>query len=223
MILLHKAKSSADKDLRDRVEQQLDWNPEINSAKIGVAAEDGVVTLTGFVETYSEKLAAEKDVKRVYGVKGLANEIEVKLPSKRTDTDIVQDALHALKSRVNVPDDKIKLTAKDGWLYLDGKVDWKYQKDAAESAVRRLSGVRGVTNRVDVRPRASSFEVRTKIEDALTRNAEIDARRILVETHDGTVELWGNVRTWLEKEEAEGATWNAPGVISVKNHIMVVP
>ena len=224
MILFHKAKSNtADTDLRDRVERQLNWEPEVPSTKIGVATEDGVVTLTGFVNTYAEKVAAERVTKRTYGVKALANDIEVKPAFKKTDTEIATSALSALDSRVDVPDDKIKVTVKDGWITLDGNVDWYYQKNAAEFAVKYLQGVRGVTDDIKVKPQVSTTEVSQKIEQALKRNAEVDARRINVTSSDGKITLWGNVRSWMEKDEAETAAWAAPGVTQVRNDIAIVP
>lgn len=224
MILLHRAKSnSADKDLRDRVEQQLDWEPEVTSTEIGVGTADGVVTLTGFVNTYAEKLAAERIAKRTYGVKAVANDIQVKPLFRKTDTEIATNAVSALESRVDVPDEKIKLTVKDGWVTLEGNVEWYYQKNAAELAVKYLSGVKGVTDNIKVAPQVSTIEVKDKIEAALKRSAELDARRIRVESSDGKVTLSGNVHTWFEKDEAENAAWAAPGVTQVKNQIAVVP
>ena len=218
-----KQEKQADRDLRDRVEAVLDFAPDVNATDIGVAAEDGVVTLTGFVRTYAEKTAAERVVKRAYGVRGLANDIEVKLPFQKTDGDIVAAALSALDLRVDVPEDRVKVTVRGGWVTLEGTVNWYYQKEAAESAVRKLAGVVGVTNNIAISPQISKTEVKTKIEQALRHSAEVDARRISVSAHDGTVELWGNVRAWIEKEEAERAAWSAPGVHSVKSHISVVP
>jgi osmotically-inducible protein OsmY len=213
----------ADTGLRDRVERQLDWEPQITSTDIGVATENGVVTLTGFVNTYPEKLAAERVTLKTYGVSAVANEIQVKPLFKKTDTDIASAALNALKEQVDVPDEKIKLSVKDGWITLEGNVDWFYQKSGAEFAVKYLTGVRGVTNSINVKPQVSTIEVKDKIEDALKRNAEVDARRISVQAFDGRVTLRGNVRSWFEKDEAETAAWAAPGVTEVSNQIAVVP
>lgn len=218
-----KAVKPADRELRDRVEWVLDYDPEVTSTDVGVSTDDGTVTLTGFVGTYAEKLAAERAAKRTYGVKAVANDIEVKPIFKRTDPDIAAAAVAALEARADVPRDKIKVTVKDKWLYLDGTVEWRYQKEAAEFAVRHLGGVAGVVNRVEVKPKVSTTEVHRKIEQALRHSAEIDARRITVTSQDGTVELWGNVHAWAEKEEAERAAWAAPGVRHVENHIYVVP
>jgi osmotically-inducible protein OsmY len=223
MILFHRAKDPVDIGLRDRVERQLDWAPEVPSTDIGVAAEDGVISLTGFVNTYAEKLAAERVTLKTYGVKAVANEIEVKPLFKKTDADIAAAALTALKERVDVPDEKIQLTVRDGWITLEGTVDWFYQKNAAEFAVKYLSGVKGFTNHILVEPQVSTIAIKDKIEDALKRSAEIDARRINVQAVDGKVTLRGNVRSWFEKIEAANAAWAAPGVKEVNNEIAVVP
>jgi osmotically-inducible protein OsmY len=224
MILFHKAKiTSAESDLRERVERQLDWEPAVTSTNIGVAVRDEVVTLTGYVENYAEKMTAERVAKRTYGVKAVANDIQVRPLFKTTDSEIATKAVLALQSRVDVPDEKIKVMVNDGRITLEGDIDWHYQKNAAEAAVRYLLGVKGVTNVIKVKPQVSTIEVKHKIEDALKRNAEVDARRITVSSSDGKVSLWGNVRSWMEKDEAETAAWAAPGVTQVQNNISIVP
>jgi osmotically-inducible protein OsmY len=221
--MVAKMQVRSDDDIREDVMLELQWDPKITSSDIAVAVKDGVVTLSGFVHSYWEKDAAEKAAKRVYGVKGVANDIGVKLPSARTDPEIARDAVQALESHVSIPADKIKVTVKNGWVTLEGKVDWQYQKAIAESAVKNLKGVVGITNNIEVAPRVSPADVKSKIEESLKRSAELDARRITVEVEGSTVKLYGSVRSWVERDEAERAAWAAPGVTKVENHITVTP
>jgi len=210
-----------DSELRRDVERELEWDPSIDARNIGVAAKNGVVTLTGYVSSYSDKWRAERIAKRVAGVTALANDVEVKLTNERTDSDIAEAARASLKTDSRVPADRIKVIVERGWITLEGTVDYYYQKSAAESDVRYLMGVKGVTNALLVTPKVSPTEVRMKIEEALKRSAQLDANRISVEAQGGKVILSGTVRSWAEREEAELAAWAAPGVSQVDNRIKV--
>jgi osmotically-inducible protein OsmY len=214
-----------DGDLQRDVLAELEWEPSVTAAHIGVTAKDGVVTLSGHVPSYSERYAAERAAKRVYGVKAVVNELEVRLlgGSARTDEDIAQSAVNALKHNVAVPDDKIKVTVSNGWVKLEGEVDWEFQRKAAERSVRDLPGALGVSNLITVKPHVAPTEVKSKIESAFKRAAEIDARHVDVQVTDGTVKLFGTVHSWKEKDAAEHAAWAAPGVHRVENQIVVTP
>lgn len=213
----------SDVELRRDVLDELEWEPSIDAAGIGVTAHAGVVTLNGIVKSYAEKLTAERATERVHGVNALANDIEVRLPGAhaRTDSDIAEAAVSALRWKTLVPQGHIKIAVSKGWLTLEGEVDWQYQKDAAFDAVHFLVGVHGVTNLITVKPRASATEVKSRIEAAFRRSAELDAQNIQVETLNGKVTLRGNVHSWSERQEAARTAWAAPGITQVENLIAI--
>lgn len=213
----------ADNQLRTAVAMQIDWEPDVTSRDISVAAQDGVITLTGFARNYHEKMAAERAAKAVYGVKAVANDLEVTITGSRPDPEIARDIFQAMTVDVTVPENRIKASVKEGYVTLDGSVDWNFQRVGAAACANRIIGVRGVINNITVKPSVSPTEVKTRIEDALKRSAQLDSRRISVSAKDGTVYLTGNVRSFFEREEAARAAWAAPGVSNVVDHIAVVP
>jgi osmotically-inducible protein OsmY len=186
-----------------------------------VLAKNGVVTLTGFVPQYADKIEAERVTKSVAGVKAVADEIDVRLTGTTNDTDIANAALYALKWHTWIPNEKIKVTVSDGWITLEGTVDWQYQREAAREAVCHLQGVKGVTNQIGITARPQPKDIREKIEAAFKRSAEVDARHVQVEARDNTVLLTGNVSSSSERAEAERVAWAAPGVTAVANRLTV--
>jgi osmotically-inducible protein OsmY len=213
--------NQADEEIQKNVLSELKWDARVQPNEIGVVVKDGVVTLTGWVDSYTKRWAAEEAAHRVRGVKAVANEIEVRLPSasERTDADIAAAAARALEWDAFIPLDRLDVTVAKGWVTLKGEVDWQYQKQDAERVVRRLTGVKGVTNLITVKPRITPSELKQKIEQALVRSAETDAQRITVEVEGSKVILKGAVRSWAEREEAARVAWLAPGVTSVENRI----
>jgi len=214
---------STDITLQESVIEELAWDPALMGAEVGVAAKDGVVTLSGRVHTYRQKYAAVKAVHRVVGVKAVADDIQVHLLPEhaRSDTEIAHAVLNAFTWNVAVPEDKIQVDVEDGWVTLRGQVSWDFQRRSAEGSVRSLTGVRGVSNMIAVTPRVSVTDVKGKIEAALKRHAEVDSQEIHVSASDGKVTLRGKVSSWAEREDAERAAWAAPGVRQVEDLVSI--
>jgi osmotically-inducible protein OsmY len=216
-----------DEQLQQDVMNELQWDPSVKAAEIGVHVKDGVVTLSGYVDSYSRKWAADRAAARVFGVKSVAEEIEVKLAGslRRPDESIARAASNALEWDVSVPHDRVKVQVQNGLVTLSGEVDWWYQKNAAESAVRHLTGVVSVSNGITIKPEIKQLDddVKDKIESAFQRNAVLDARRIRVETYGGKVILRGSVRSYAEREQIQWAAWAAPGVSEVESYITINP
>src|SRR2546421_5322356 len=212
-----------DEEIQRDVLNELKFGPRVQPSEIGVVVKDGVVALTGWVDSYAKKWAAEEAAHGVRGVLAVANDIEVRLPTaaERTDADVAAAAVRALEWDAAVPVDKLDVTVSKGWVTLRGEVEWQYQKQDAERVVRRLQGVRGVSNLIVVRPRLSPNALKEKIEQALVRTAELDAQHIQVEIDGTRVILKGTVRSWAERDEAERAAWAAPGVTAVDNRIII--
>jgi osmotically-inducible protein OsmY len=212
-----------DEEIQRDVIAELRWDARVKPNEIGVQVKGGVVTLTGWVDSYMKKWAADEAAHRVKGVKAVANDVEVRLPgdSQRTDADIAAAVVQALESDASMRLEKLDVTVAKGWVTLQGEVEWQYQKEDAERVVRRITGVKGVTNLIAVKPRVTPSELQKKIEDALVRNAATDAERIQIEVQGGKVILKGTVRSWAERQEAERVAWLAPGVTQVENRITV--
>jgi len=220
MAIAHLAET--DVRIRDSVLRQLEWDPEVDASAIGVAAKDRAVTLTGYIDTYSGKLAAERAAKRVRGVRAVANDVEVRLRLERTDADIARDVVRSLELRSTVPDN-VQASLHHGHVTLTGKAMWEFQRRDAEKAVRHIRGVRGVINRVDLAPMAAHRDVRHRIVEALHRTADLDARHITATVFGDVVTLTGSVSSWLQRDIACRAAADAPGITRVDNRIVVEP
>ena len=210
-------------ELQKRVVEALGWEPSVEAGAIAVAAKEGVVTLTGQVPSWADRMAAERVVKQLSGVKALANDLEVRLPgdSKRSDADLAAAAIKALEWDVQVPHQRIKVRVADGWITLEGQVEWRFQRDAADRAVRHLLGVRGIINQIALVTRVAPQDLKLRIDAALKRTAELEARQIRVNAVGSTVTLEGTVHSWTERSAAEQAVWAAPGVTTVEDRLVV--
>ena len=215
-----------DEEIQQNVLDELAWDPEIEATDVGVEVDDGVVTLTGTVETFAQKWAAERAALRVEGVRAVANNVQVRPAGLgiKSDTDIARAVANALEWNTAVPFDKIDIRVEDGRVTLEGEVEWNYQREAAENTTRQISGVKSVLNLITVRqPQVKPDDVRDSIERALVRHAELDANRIKVSVEGGHITLSGTVRSWAEKKAAEDAAWRSPGVTAVTNNIRIDP
>ena len=214
-----------DEQIQIDVLEELKWDTRVRPNEIGVGVKDGIITLTGWVDSYLKKMAAEEAAHRLPGVKAVANDIEVRLPgfAERTDTDLAAAVLNALRWDAAIPTGKVDVTVSQGWVTLKGEVEYAFQKRDAERAVRRLSGVKGVSNLITVKPQVFPSDLKQQIERALVRNAETDARNITIEVEGSKVILRGTVRSYAEKQAAEDTAWAAPGVTEVENRIVISP
>lgn len=213
----------SDSQLLNDVQEELVWDPSVGRVEIGVAVNNGVVTLSGQVDSYPKKSAALRATERVTGVRAIADELKTILSSSsiRSDTDIAHVVADALRWDIQVPEEKIKARVDDGWVWLDGDVEWEYERAAAEDAVRNLTGVRGVSNDIRIKKRAWPNDVKERIESALKRQADLDAAQITVQASDGRVTLRGRVHSWSARADAERAAWSAPGVSTVEDELRV--
>jgi len=214
-----------DLEIQQDVMNQLKWNPFLKASEIGVSIKNGIVTLSGQVDSYAQKIEAEHTVRKVAGVKAIAEDIEIGVsPSyRKSDTEIAASVLNALKWHSAVPEDKLEVKVEDGIVTLGGEVEWEYQRNSARNSVVNLVGVRSVINNIAIKPKASASDVKSKISSALLRTATIDAERIFVEVVGNKVILKGKVRSYTEKEDAEEAAWFAPGIATVESHLELIP
>jgi osmotically-inducible protein OsmY len=215
----------SDEEIQRDVLEELKWDARLQPNEIGVIVKNGIVTLTGWIDSYLKKVAAEEDAQRVPGVKAVVNDIEVRLPgsAERTDADLAKAVLDALRWDAAVPADNIEVTVDHGWVTLKGEVEYAFQKREAERVVERIAGVKGVTNLIEVRPRVTPEDLKEKIRQALVREAQLDASHITVDVQGGKIILRGRVRSYAEKKAAEEVAWHTPGVTDVENQIEVVP
>lgn len=213
----------SDSELQQDVMSELEWEPSVDHADIGVSVHDGVVTLNGFVKSYAEKQAAERAAQRVSGVKAIAEEIKVRYASdaKNADHEIAKRILDLFNWSALIPDEKIGVKVENGWVTLTGTVDWQFQSAEAKKAAGKISGVVGITNRVQVRQRPATSDIRRRIEAAFDRQADLDAAGVTIALDGGKVTLGGRVKAWHERQVAERAAWAAPGVTAVEDHIVV--
>jgi osmotically-inducible protein OsmY len=213
----------SDIKIQEDVMEQLKWEPFLKSSEIGVAVKNGIVTLSGQVDSYSKKLAAENAAKKIAGVRAIAEDIQIGVSPthRKTDTEIAEAVLNALKWHTMIPDEKIKVKVEDGVVRLDGEVEWEYQRTQAKLVIEDLAGIRYVLNFIKVKPQINATEIRNKINSAFKRSALIDSGKITIEVTGSNVCLKGKVRSYAEKEDAENAVWNAPGVASVDNRLEI--
>ncbi len=213
----------SDTDIHKDIVAEFHWEPSLRDDDIAVAVRDGVVTLAGFADSYADKWKAERIASKIRGVKAIANDIEIKLPSasQRADPDIARAVVNALQWNISVPADRIKPKVEKGWVTLEGEADYNYQKDAAERAIRYLTGVKGITNLITVKQRATPADLKERIKEALQRSAQFDAERITVEVQGNKAILRGTVRSYAEMKEAERAALKAPGITEVENRLTV--